>query len=63
MFSLTFPIQRRGQGKLSGGGKGGRGSGGEASRKIFGATPFTLAQNAPPNIMLTISDKETLIIL
>ena len=38
-----------------------RGSGGEASRKIFGATPFTLAQNASPNIMLAISDKEILI--
>ena len=44
-------------------GKGLRGCGGEATRKIFGATPFTLAQNASPNIMLTISDEETFIIL
>ena len=36
-----------------------RGSGGEAPMKLFEATPFTLAKNASPNIMLAIGYKET----
>ena len=31
-------------------------------QKNFGATPLTLGQNATPNILIVISDKETLMI-